>query len=85
MYWEDDDMKLPLDEVAKHEPHVYDLRDKLLVMNGKCAHAVEAFEGTRYSIILYTQRKYQSMKMKMWTYYNKKDIFGRTLKGLIGP
>ena len=44
MYWEDDDQTMSLDEVSRHEPHVIDLKDQLLLMNGKCAHAVEAFE-----------------------------------------
>ena len=47
LYWEDDDNKMSLDEVSKHEPQVVDLKDQLFIMNGKCAHAVEAFEGTR--------------------------------------
>ena len=58
LYWEDDNMTMSLDEVARHEPRVIDLRDQLLLMNGKCAHAVEEFEGTRYSIVLYTQGTY---------------------------
>ena len=61
LYWEDDDHKMSLDEVSKHEPHVVDLKDQVFLMNGQCAHAVEAFEGTRYSIILYTSSKYQKL------------------------
>ena len=63
LYWEDDDMTMSLDGVSQHEPQVIDLRDQLLFFNGKCAHAVEAFEGTRYSIILYTQAKYEKWVM----------------------
>ena len=54
LYWEDDDHTMPLDEVSKHEPQVIDLKDRMFLMNGKCAHAVEAFEVTRYSIVLFT-------------------------------
>ena len=61
LYWEDDDNKMSLDEVSTHEPQVVDLKDQVFLMNGKCAHAVEAFEGTRYSIVLYTSSKYQKL------------------------
>ena len=30
-------------------------------MSGKCAHAVEAFEGTRYSIVLFARAKYSNL------------------------
>ena len=46
LYWEDDDHTLSLDDVSKHEPQVIDLHDQIFLMNGQCAHAVEAFEGT---------------------------------------
>ena len=54
-------MTMSLEEVSQHEPRVIDLRDHLALINGKCAHAVEAFEGTRYSLVLYTQSKYGRM------------------------
>jgi len=51
-------MTMSLVEFAQHEHQVIDLRDRMPFINDKCAHAIEAFEGTRYSIVLYTQANY---------------------------
>ena len=52
---------MSLDEVSRHEPQVIDLKDRIFSMNGNCPHAVEAFEGTRYSIVLFTISKYPNL------------------------
>ena len=77
LYWEDDDHKMSLDEVAKHEPRIVDLKDKAFLMNGQCAHAVEAFEGTRYSIILYSSSKHSKL--------NDKSKIALMQKGYVWP
>ena len=74
LYWEDDDHKMSLDEVAKHEPQIVDLKDQAFLMNGQCAHAVEAFEGTRYSIVLYSCSKYPKLSNENKKYLNAKRI-----------
>jgi len=51
MYWENDNGEMPLEELSKYEPKVLDTREQPEIINGKCAHAIEAFEGTRYSIV----------------------------------
>ena len=51
LYWADDDMNMSLEDMSQYEPQVIDLRDQVVFINGKCAHAVEAFEVTRYSIV----------------------------------
>ena len=61
LYWEDDNRTMTLEEVSTHEPQVNNLQDQAFLMNGQCAHAVEAFEGTRYSIILFTSSTYQNL------------------------
>lgn len=57
-YYPDDDGTLPLAELPHHGKTISDVSKKFKLFDGNRAHAVEAFQGERFSVVFYTSGGY---------------------------
>ena len=58
-YFPEDTGALPLTEDSFKDVVVHDPMQSWILMNGKHAHSVEEFEGTRFSVVFYTNSRWQ--------------------------
>jgi len=56
--WPEDDQSCKLEELRQEDKIVLDVHNKALVFDGNRAHAVQTFEGERYSLVFFTAAKY---------------------------
>eukprot|EP00932_Pfiesteria_piscicida_P019773 SRR837773.66.p1 GENE.SRR837773.66~~SRR837773.66.p1 ORF type:complete len:362 (-),score=136.57 SRR837773.66:92-1060(-) len=62
-YWPDDDGG-DLQKLPKHDKVSLDLQKGLALFNGNCAHSVDKFEGSRYSLVFFTLGCHASIKIE---------------------
>jgi len=58
-YWPHDDTRCDVSELHDTDSVVTAVKDHTLVMNSTQAHAVEDFQGTRYSLVYFTVTNYE--------------------------
>mmetsp|Transcript_105981 Transcript_105981/g.306526 ORF Transcript_105981/g.306526 Transcript_105981/m.306526 type:complete len:420 (-) Transcript_105981:103-1362(-) len=65
-YWPKDRQrpKPPLSSLPASDAVVMDLRRKLTLFDGNCAHAVDKFTGERFSLVFFTTKGYQKIGEK---------------------
>mmetsp|Transcript_21300 Transcript_21300/g.49434 ORF Transcript_21300/g.49434 Transcript_21300/m.49434 type:complete len:501 (-) Transcript_21300:77-1579(-) len=66
-YYPEDDGKLDVDTLQNKQQHSaakFDLRTGLALFNGNCAHSVEDFTGSRFSVVYFTVGCHSQMKQE---------------------
>jgi len=53
-YWPEDDKTVKVDDMPQDKKVQVQLRDGLMMFNGNCAHAVNDFQGERFSVVYFT-------------------------------
>jgi len=63
-YWPEDAREGDVKDLPKKEKQSFDLGKGLVLFNGNCAHAVQPFEGSRYSLVYFTLGCHPSVKVE---------------------
>eukprot|EP00442_Polarella_glacialis_P009151 CAMPEP_0115083102 /NCGR_PEP_ID=MMETSP0227-20121206/20324_1 /TAXON_ID=89957 /ORGANISM="Polarella glacialis, Strain CCMP 1383" /LENGTH=509 /DNA_ID=CAMNT_0002471373 /DNA_START=78 /DNA_END=1607 /DNA_ORIENTATION=- len=75
-YWPEDDQACKVEKLEGSDSVAFDLNRGLALFNGNCAHSVNDFEGSRYSVVYFTLGCHAKMPQKARDELKSLGVFG---------